>query len=339
MNNEFVIKSRFEENGKVFETGAPVTGAVSIENAVAVGFGDGSIRFFWPDNDPLEVQAHSGAILSIASSNDKVITGGQDGRFLKISTNAEVEEIYNFGTRWVDNVAAYESMVLCSSGKNVYIWSDENDKPKILEHQSTIGGIAIDQNGRRIAVSCYGGVTLWRLEKNKWKSSKFAWKGSHGKVGFSPDGKYLVTTMQENELHAWRIRDKASFAMSGYPSKVKSFTWAGDNPYLVTAGAKEAICWPFDGKEGPKGRKPLCIASGGQQNATFVESLPGEKAVFAGFRNGMVLLSELSEHPNDVLIQNPTGSEVSNISISPDRSHILVGDSKGQILWSPLWEQ
>ena len=133
-------------------------------------------------------------------------------------------------------------MVLCSSGKNVYIWSDENTKPKILEHQSTIGGIAIDQNGRRIAVSCYGGVTLWRLEKNKWKSSKFAWKGSHGKVGFSPDGKYLVTTMQENELHAWRIRDKANFAMSGYPSKVKSFTWAGDNPYLVTAGAKEAIC-------------------------------------------------------------------------------------------------
>ena len=119
MNNEFVKKSRFEENGKVFETGAPVTGAVSIENAIAVGFGDGSIRFFWPDNDPLEVQAHSGAILSIASSNDGVITGGQDGRFLKISTNAEVEEIYNFGTRWVDNVAAYESMVVCSSGKNV----------------------------------------------------------------------------------------------------------------------------------------------------------------------------------------------------------------------------
>ena len=53
MNNESVIKSRFEENGKIFETGAPVTGAVSIENAVAVGFGDGSIRFFWPDNDPL----------------------------------------------------------------------------------------------------------------------------------------------------------------------------------------------------------------------------------------------------------------------------------------------
>ena len=52
----------------------------------------------------------------------------------------------------------------------------------------------------------------------------------------------------------------------------------------------------------------------------------------------MVLLSELSENPNDVLIQGPTGSEISNISISPDRSHILVGDIKGKVLWSPLWE-
>ena len=338
MVEQIIKKSQFEERGTLFETGAPVTCSVSIDKVIAVGFGDGSLRLYKPDAEPVVVHAHNGVILSIAANDSHIITGGQDGLFLKKSLNGEIEEIYNFGTQWVDNVAAYEDMFLCSSGKNVYIWSGDNNKPKLLEHQSTIGGIAIDQNGRRIAVSCYGGVTLWRYEKNKWKSSKFAWKGSHSKVGFSPDGKYIVTTMQENELHAWRIRDKASFAMSGYPSKVKSFTWAGDNPYLVTAGAREAICWPFDGKEGPRGRTPLCIASGGQENATYVETLPGEKAIFAGFKNGMVLLSELSENPNDVLIQSPTGSEISNISISPDRSHILVGDIKGKVLWSPLWE-
>ena len=92
MNNKLFKKSRFEENGKVFETGAPVTGAVLIEDAVAVGFGDGSVRFFWPDRDPLVVKAHSGAILSIASSNGYIITGGQDGRFLKILTNANLED-------------------------------------------------------------------------------------------------------------------------------------------------------------------------------------------------------------------------------------------------------
>ena len=83
--------------------------------------------------------------------------------------------------------------------------------------------------------------------------------------------------------------------MAGYPAKIKSFTWAGNTPFLVTSGASEAICWPFDGKEGPLGRKPTCVASGGKQNATFVESLPQENAVFAGFQDGSVILSEIDE--------------------------------------------
>ena len=169
MVEQIIKKSQFEERGTLFETGAPVTCSVSIDKVIAVGFGDGSLRLYKPDAEPVVVHAHNGVILSIAANESHIITGGQDGLFLKISLNGEIEEIYNFGTQWVDNVAAYEDMFLCSSGKNVYIWSGDNNKPKLLEHQSTIGGIAIDQNGRRIAVSCYGGVTLWRYEKYIWK--------------------------------------------------------------------------------------------------------------------------------------------------------------------------
>ena len=50
---------------------------------------------------------------------------------------------------------------------------------------------------------------------------KLIWK--HGAVTFSPDGKYVVTAMQENALHGWRIRDKADLAMTGYPAKVTSY--------------------------------------------------------------------------------------------------------------------
>ena len=37
------------------------------------------------------------------------------------------------------------------------------------------------------------------------------------------------------------------------------------------------------------GRKPVCVASGGKQYATFIESLSEENAVFIGFRDGLVL--------------------------------------------------
>ena len=56
-----------------------------------------------------------------------------------------------------------------------------------------------------------------------------------------PDGKSVVTAMQENALHGSRLRDKGELAMSGYPAKVKSFAWVGNTPYLVTSGALSLI--------------------------------------------------------------------------------------------------
>ena len=62
---------------------------------------------------------------------------------------------------------------------------------------------------------------------------------------------------------------------------------------------------------------------------------PGD--VFAGFQDGSVVLSEIDETKKSYLIRNATGSEVTAISISNDKSHILIGDAMGNILWSPLW--
>ena len=41
-------KTELEKKGERFEIKAPVTVAVSLGNCIAVGFGDGSIRFFRP---------------------------------------------------------------------------------------------------------------------------------------------------------------------------------------------------------------------------------------------------------------------------------------------------
>jgi hypothetical protein len=75
------------------------------------------------------------------------------------------------------------------------------------------------------------------------------WAGSHTSVCFSPDDRFVMTRMQENALHGWRLRDKAGLRMSGYQNKVKGCAWAGALPWLATTGAEEAILWPFDGAE------------------------------------------------------------------------------------------
>lgn len=331
-----LLPTVLEQRGTRFAFGAPVTGAVSIGETVVVSFGDGMLRFFRAGKMPQELHVHDGVILALAVDGERhVVTGGDDGQFLRTSLEGDVEQLENFGTRWVDCVDASHGHRACSSGKQAHVWTAGQSKVTVFEHASTIGGLAFDSKGKRLAVTYYGGATIWAREK-RWKSSKLFWKGFHGDTCFSPDGKYLVTCMQENALHAWRLRDKGDFAMPGYPAKIKSLAWVGDTPHLVTSGADEAIAWPFDGKDGPLGRKPVCIAYNEDQLVTCVCTLPEKEAVFAGFRDGAVLLAELDETKKAIVISGSTGAEVTAIIVAG--LSVLVGDAKGNVLWAPLWE-
>ena len=337
-------KTKFENRGTEFKFGIPVINAVSVGNSIAVGFGDGTVRIFKSGQSSEPIKAHKGIVLCMSKDGDYILTGGDDGRFLKISLDGEIKEIGNFGTRWVDNVTANNGSLVCSSGKIVYLWLPNKKEPKLFEHNSTIGGIAFDTNGRRLAVSRYGGVTLWKKDySNKWNSSELNWKGSHNKVIFSPDGKYLVTSMQENQLHFWRLKDKIDSAMSGYVAKIKSFAFVDDSKYLATSGSvgmgiAAAICWPFDG-DGPMGREPTCLKYSGNNQVTFVEPFPRERAILAGLSDGSVFLSEIEKPSNTIIIRSFTESEVSAIAVTRDCSHLLIGDTGGNILWTSIWDE
>ena len=193
------------------------------------------MRFFNPGEPPIAIEAHRGAVLCIAAEGvtGSVLTGGDDGRFLRVSPDGSIKEIATFGTRWVDCVATASGHFACSSGSVALVWRVDDTDAETFEHPSTVGGLAFDAKARRLAVAHYGGAVVRERGKRYWKSSKFVWHGSHGAVTFSPDGKFLVTAMQENALHGWRVRDKADMDMSGYPSKVK-----------VSRGSEVRLSWP-----------------------------------------------------------------------------------------------
>ncbi len=332
-------RTELERAGLGIDTGAPVTAALSLGGCVAAGFGDGVVRFFRPDELPVTVAAHGGPVLSLADdpASGGVLTGGDDGRFLRVSPDGAIEEIARFGTRWVDCVAAAPGYIACSSGRTAHVWRIGDSAPKSFDHPSTVGGLAFDRKARRLAVAHYGGATLWDRGERRWKSSKLLWKGSHGAVAFSPDARYLVTAMHENALHGWRLRDKTDMRMSGYPTKVKSFVWVGDAPYLVTSGADEAICWPFDGKDGPMGRPPTTCAYGGKQFCTAVTGRVGQNEVFAGFADGSVLAGFPSqgEAPGDLVVKGSSGSPVAALALTP-QGWLFVGEESGRVLWVRL---
>ena len=65
MSAEF-NQTEFERKGIKFDVGAPVIGAVPLHNAIAVSFGDGTVRLFRYDEEPHVIEAHNGVVLCLS---------------------------------------------------------------------------------------------------------------------------------------------------------------------------------------------------------------------------------------------------------------------------------
>jgi len=221
-----------------------------------------------------------------------------------------------------------------SVGRSAYLY-DTDGKVHTLDHSSTVGGLAFDAKGQRLAVAHYGGVTVWAKEKRGWKSTALNWAGSHTGVTFSPDGRFLLSSMQENALHGWRLRDKADLRMSGYPSKVKGWAWAGALPWLATTGADQAILWPFDGAKGPMGRAPLQLCWSVPALVTAVAAVPEREIVFAGFATEQVVFSEIDSIAEPRMVKRQAGGPIA-VLLCTAGGRLMAADEDGRILWADL---
>ena len=71
----------------------------------------------------------------------------------------------------------------------------------------------------RIATARYDGASLYFAATDSAPADVSQWKGAHIGIAFSPDGRFLVTRMQENALHGWRVKDGKHMKMTGYPPR------------------------------------------------------------------------------------------------------------------------
>ena len=207
------------------------------------------------DGESHRVEAHPDAGMLVgASDGERFVTGGDDGRVAVTGADGSTKTLAETKGAWIDSLAFNAGGAFAyGAGKRV-IARDDKGREKILEVPSAARGLAFAPKGYRLAISHYNGATLW-FPNMEAKPEVLEWKGSHLDVTWSPDARFVVTSMQENALHGWRlIPDKGHMRMSGYPSKTRSLSWSGDGKWLATSGAEAAIIWPFESKEGPMGK-------------------------------------------------------------------------------------
>ncbi|MBM3484212.1 MAG: WD40 repeat domain-containing protein [Alphaproteobacteria bacterium] len=314
---------------------AYVVGLAFLEGGfLAAALGDGQVALIGSESADAArfVSAHSGACLSLAVDlgGDRVLTGGDDGRLVSTDIAGTASTIKAISGRWVEPVAVSVASGLRAAafGKTVRLFTRDGSEVGAFDHPNTVGGLAFDPKGRRLATAHYGGASLWWAKADGQQPKRLAWSGSHLSLAWSPDGEYIVTAMQENELHGWRVADGADMRMPGYPSKVRSMTWLPRGRYLATSGAEPVVCWPFHGKSGPIGKAPLDLGWGFEGVVTVVAAHPRHDVVAAGYEDGAAILVQIDrDHP--VLVKPPGEGAVTALAWSADGQHLALGTESG----------
>jgi WD40 repeat protein len=317
--------SSLTEHARLFDAGAHVVTAAFVDGEPMLALADGAVVIGEPEEQKRVVVYPDAAMLTAISDGKMLLTGGDDGRVVAVRADAAVEVIADEKGKWIDALALRGKACAWSAGKQVRV-RDETGTVQSWSAPTTARGLAFQPKGFRIAATHYNGATLW-FPKVEGTPQTLEWKGAHLDVSFSPDGRFLVTSMQENALHGWRLQDSRNMRMTGYPAKSRSLSWSHDGQWLATSGADAAIIWPFKEKDGPMGKAPReCGVR--QARVTQVAFHPKALIVAIGYSDGLVLLTRLADAA-EILARHPGDGAVSALAWDASGARLLFGLESG----------
>jgi WD40 repeat protein len=331
---QFLLETR----GVTKDLGAFVVAARFALNGRLAGFalGDGTVRMARLDDlaDWHSTTVHDGAVLGFAPDavGGGFVSGGDDGTLRRIGADGAVTDIDNFGMKWVEHVATCpldrgRGLIAASAGKLVRLFDGSGKLLKALSHPSTVTGLVFDGKGKRIGASHYNGASLWFVAAKTDTPRQLEWKGSHTGIIIHPEGEAVVTAMQENSLHGWKLPDGQHMRMSGYPAKTASLSFTRNGRWMASSGADSMVLWPFFGG-GPMGKAPLELAGGDGILCHQVACHPKEELVAGGFADGLVVVADIGS--SRILPVVPPGrGAVSTLAWDADGTRLAIGTEAG----------
>lgn len=313
-----------DDNGQALDFDAFIEAVVPVAGGLAFATTEGQISF----GGETARQVHDGGILCAAGFDGGIATGGDDG-FVKLTkADGTVLDIAELPGKWIEKITASDGAgIAFATGRTAHVARPLKGVIRTMQHDSTVQHLTFDPKGKRLACAHYNGVSLWWVNSDASKPLTLGWKGAHTLVTWSPDGKFVMSAMQENSLHGWRLADLADMRMGGYPSKTKSMAWADKGKYLATSGAEAVILWPFTDKNGPMGKSGLQRFGLGAL-CTAVAAHPRQGVIAAGFADGAVLLFRTDDE-QEILVAGRAESPVSAIAFSHDGTQLGFGREDG----------
>ena len=276
--------------------------------------------------------AHTGPVLcaAIHPSGEGLLTGGDDGRVCW--TRAEgTASLYSRPGRWIDalDASAASGLIAFACGRELHV-RDVADAgfERTFRQERAAAALALDPKGRRLAVATYGGAALWWARIAEQTPQMLKWAGSHIGVVWSPDGRFVISAMQENALHGWRLSDGKDMRMGGYPAKVRSLAFLSRGRLMASAGAPAAVIWPFSGADGPMGKEAVQVAYQDGSELRRVAAAATGSRLAGGRSDGSVWAADVT----GVSVREVApagGAPISALAMSADAKQLAYGDEAG----------
>ena len=231
--------------------------------------------------------------------------------------------------QWIDALAVRDDgAVAWAAGKTVRARSAKGEV-KSLVAASTVRGLAFAPKGYRLALAHYNGASLW-FPNTAEPPETLTWKGSHLDVTWSPDGRFLVTSMQENS-HAWlaagRRRQHAHVRLSGeaaVPVLVAGRPLARD---LGRRGLRGLAVREQDGTDGQTAARMRHSPDQGDPGRLSSKGL----VIALGYDDGFVLLCRLTDGSElPVRLEDKAGGAMSALVWDDKGQRLLFGTRNGQ---------
>jgi WD40 repeat protein len=314
------------ERTRAVDAGGAVMAAHFLGRTAVFVLAEEALAFAELDGELRRMAVHGGVILATATDGERIVSGGDDGKVVATDLGSSRVLATDPKHRWIDHVAlGPDRAVAWSAGKSAFVQAKEL---RSFEAPSTVGGLAFLPKGFRLAIAHYNGASLWFPNAAQAVPEKLEWKGSHLGATVHPDGRFLVTTMQEPMLHGWRLVDRQHMRMSGYAARVTSLGWTVGGRWLATSGSTQIILWPFQTKDGPMGKQPRLLAPS-EHRVEAVACHPRQDIVAAGYGDGMVLIVRV-EDGAEILAKRPGETPVTALAWSADGTLLAFGTESGE---------
>lgn len=217
-------------------------------------FGDGTIVLGDKVQEPLENGAYDACYCPISNG---VLTIGDNATITRTRLNGKTEVINQIKGGFADYIVSNSrrSLIAVAASRHVFV-IDLKTNQTIFEFEPPMSPncISFDVAGDNLVVGHGKGMTIYDLKTDE-PAIDFPAAGGVYAAQFAPDLRFIVASTGEPALVGWRLLDGVAFRMAGYPTRPNSLVWLNEGMELVTSGGPVAVIWPFEGREGPMGKR------------------------------------------------------------------------------------